>query len=113
MAGPRLPGGDPKRRARASSSVDWTQLALWRDASVSQWKMLMWKLKTVESPLSEIAEVTVSPCDSGSRAVVANGYLIGGLAQGREPYLKKPWNASREMIVLAGKCVLGHLSGRM
>jgi hypothetical protein len=52
--------------------------------------MLMWKPKTVESPLSEIAEVTVSPGDSGIANSGGNGYLIGGLAQGREPDLKKP-----------------------
>jgi len=85
MAGPRLAGVDPKRRARASSSVDWTQLALWRDASVSQWKMLMWKLKTIESPLSEIAEVTVSPGDSGSRAVAAMATSLAASLKGENP----------------------------
>jgi hypothetical protein len=85
MAGPRLAGVDPKRRARASSFVDWTQLALWRDASLLQWKMLMGKLKTVKSPLSEIAEVTASPGDLGSLAVAAMATSFGGVAQGREP----------------------------
>jgi hypothetical protein len=84
MAGPRLAGVDPKRRARASS-LDWTQLALWRDASLLQWKMLMWKLKTVESPLSEIAEVTVSPGDLGSRAVAAMATSLAASLKGENP----------------------------
>jgi hypothetical protein len=52
---------------------------------VSQWKMLMWKLKTIESPLSEIAEVTVSPGDSGSRAVAAMATSLAASLKGENP----------------------------
>jgi hypothetical protein len=47
--------------------------------------MLMWKLKTIESPLSEIAEVTVSPGDSGSRAVTAMATSLAASLKGQNP----------------------------
>jgi hypothetical protein len=47
--------------------------------------MLVWKLKAVESLLSEIAEGTVRPGDSRSRAVAAMATSLAASHKGENP----------------------------
>jgi len=46
-------------------------IVVWTDVGLLQRKMLMWRWKTAESPLSEMAGVTVSRSDSGPGEKVA------------------------------------------